>query len=299
MSSRSDLREHAHQARGQLCQELQRLAERVGAQGAIFAEVRLAGERMCWARPVRWGTLVGGLPEDGQALDEALVEEIWRPGDESFRRFRTAADACGGSRDVARTLIFNEDRLVGWVGFVKRSGTFTPSELDALSQEIERLGDMARSYGRATDAMMEACVGLSLVFASRERVAYRTELKGGCFDEADLVRFGELCFEPRESPGMLKGWLLRVQEVEGDAGAGRLVHVEIAPRAERAPDFALTEMQRRVAEYARSGATVSEIARTMGRSPHTIKTHLKSVYERLGVASRLELAARLGGGELV
>ncbi|RVU42435.1 LuxR family transcriptional regulator [Lujinxingia sediminis] len=298
MSPRNDLRERAHQAREELCQELQRLSERVGARGASFAEVRLAEERMYWARPVRRGTSMEGLPEDGAAVDEALVEEIWRPVDESFRCFRRAPLARGGSGDVARTLIYNEDRLVGWVGFEKRSGAFSPSELDALSQESERLGDVARSYGRATDAMMKACVGLSLVFASKESVAYRTELQGGCFDEADLVRFGELCFESGEAVGMLKGWLLRVQRVEGDAGVGRLVHVEIAPRAERAPDFALTEMQRRVAEYARSGATVNEIARAMGRSPHTVKTHLKSVYERLGVASRLELAARLGGGEL-
>ncbi|TXD37220.1 helix-turn-helix transcriptional regulator [Lujinxingia vulgaris] len=299
MSTRDDLRAREDRAKEALRRELQRLSERVGAQGAIFSEVRLAGARMCWARPLSWGAWGGAWLEDGKGVDEELVDEIRRPNDESFRRFRTADDAEGGGGDVARTLIFNEDRLVGWVGFMKSRGTFTPSELDGLSQEIETLGDVARSFGRASDAVMAACAGLSLVFASKESVAYRTELQGGCFTTDDLVRFGELCFDAREQPAMIKGWLLRVQEVEGDAGAGRLVHVEIAPRAERSPDFALTEMQRRVAEYARSGATVSEIARTMGRSPHTIKTHLKSVYERLGVASRLELAARLGGGELV
>lgn len=55
----------------------------------------------------------------------------------------------------------------------------------------------------------------------------------------------------------------------------------------------LTPTQIVVAEYAASGNTVEEIAQQMGRSPHTIKTHLRNIYERLGISSRVELASQL------
>ncbi len=40
------------------------------------------------------------------------------------------------------------------------------------------------------------------------------------------------------------------------------------------------------------GSTVEEIAAAIFRSPHTIRNHLKSAYDRLGVRSQLELAIR-------
>jgi DNA-binding CsgD family transcriptional regulator len=51
----------------------------------------------------------------------------------------------------------------------------------------------------------------------------------------------------------------------------------------------LTPTQRQVASYAASGATVSEIAEHLDRSPDTVKSHLKTLYKELGVASRAEL----------
>ncbi len=51
----------------------------------------------------------------------------------------------------------------------------------------------------------------------------------------------------------------------------------------------LTPMQRQVASYAASGATVGEIAVTLDRSPDTVKSHLKALYKELGVACRAEL----------
>lgn len=57
----------------------------------------------------------------------------------------------------------------------------------------------------------------------------------------------------------------------------------------------LTPMQSVVAEYAVAGSTVDEIADAMDRSPHTVKTHLRNIYDRLGINSRVELATRLQG----
>jgi DNA-binding CsgD family transcriptional regulator len=63
-------------------------------------------------------------------------------------------------------------------------------------------------------------------------------------------------------------------------------------------ELELTPAQREVARSAARGATVNEIAKHLNRSPETIRSHLRAVYERLDVASRVELAAALDGGAL-
>ena len=59
------------------------------------------------------------------------------------------------------------------------------------------------------------------------------------------------------------------------------------------PHSQLTEAQRQVAELAAGGATVREMAAELERSPHTIKTHLRAIYDRLGIGSRVELTRAL------
>jgi DNA-binding CsgD family transcriptional regulator len=58
----------------------------------------------------------------------------------------------------------------------------------------------------------------------------------------------------------------------------------------------LTEMERRVAELAATGLTNKEVAGTLVISPKTVEAHLARAYEKLGIASRAELGARLAGG---
>lgn len=55
----------------------------------------------------------------------------------------------------------------------------------------------------------------------------------------------------------------------------------------------LTDAQRKVADLAVAGATVKEIAADLGRSPETVRDHLKAIYERLGIGSRVELGRML------
>jgi len=78
------------------------------------------------------------------------------------------------------------------------------------------------------------------------------------------------------------------------AGAeGARVFAEIAPVDEwRVPPIAsLSVRKRRIAEFAAFGATAAEIGRALDVSPETVRAHLKRIYERLGVANRVELAA--------
>jgi len=58
-------------------------------------------------------------------------------------------------------------------------------------------------------------------------------------------------------------------------------------------DQRLTPRQREVSELAARGATAQEIASHLGRSLHTVRSHLKATYRALGVSNRVELAHAL------
>lgn len=72
-----------------------------------------------------------------------------------------------------------------------------------------------------------------------------------------------------------------------------LVSASPSARPSLGPGASLTEAQRRVAELAAAGATVVVISAQVGSKPETVRTHLREVYRRLHVATRLELAAAL------
>jgi DNA-binding NarL/FixJ family response regulator len=80
-----------------------------------------------------------------------------------------------------------------------------------------------------------------------------------------------------------------------DDGGDRAFCVEIVPATEwTLPELAVFSLQkRRVAELAALGATASEIARSLELSTSTVRTHLKQIYEKLGISSRTELVERV------
>jgi DNA-binding CsgD family transcriptional regulator len=70
----------------------------------------------------------------------------------------------------------------------------------------------------------------------------------------------------------------------------------LAGRAAMAADT-LTDAERRVAELAAQGQTTREIAATTFAGVRTVEAQLSSVYRKLGVRSRVELARRLAAGD--
>ena len=62
----------------------------------------------------------------------------------------------------------------------------------------------------------------------------------------------------------------------------------------RAPkQSGLTRRETEVLGCVARGLTNAEIAETLVLSPHTVGDHVKSLFEKLGVASRQELVARV------
>ena len=54
--------------------------------------------------------------------------------------------------------------------------------------------------------------------------------------------------------------------------------------------YGLTEAEARVVEAASGGIAIGEIARQLGLSPNTVKTHLRRIYEKTGTKRQAELA---------
>jgi DNA-binding CsgD family transcriptional regulator len=77
------------------------------------------------------------------------------------------------------------------------------------------------------------------------------------------------------------------------------VVIEAAKSAEIAPiiidAYSLTPRERDVLGALARGASTAEIAGELFLSPHTVRDHIKNVFEKFGVSSRAELVARLYG----
>lgn len=74
----------------------------------------------------------------------------------------------------------------------------------------------------------------------------------------------------------------------------RLVETRSAASPGWQPD-SLTEREQVVARHAARGEPNSEIAATLGITERTVKAHLSSIFEKLGVADRLQLALLVHG----
>jgi DNA-binding CsgD family transcriptional regulator len=99
-------------------------------------------------------------------------------------------------------------------------------------------------------------------------------------DEPDFSA-SELVLLRRAQPVLEQAYIGTYRQSERQAPVDRLAASKLTPR------------QIAVAELVASGATNAEIARALYISPATVKTHLTRVYAKLGVRSRMQLAARL------
>jgi DNA-binding CsgD family transcriptional regulator len=64
-------------------------------------------------------------------------------------------------------------------------------------------------------------------------------------------------------------------------------------------DWALTEREREVMKLAALGLSNKGIARQLGLVEGTVRIHLHSVYQKLGVANRTSLVAAIARGRIV
>jgi DNA-binding CsgD family transcriptional regulator len=95
--------------------------------------------------------------------------------------------------------------------------------------------------------------------------------------------------EARATLGQALGVFERLGARLWAAKAGR----ELARIAVRTPEDGLTETERRVAALVAQGHTNREVAAAMFVTENTVQTHLRHIFQKLGVRSRTELTVLL------
>lgn len=91
--------------------------------------------------------------------------------------------------------------------------------------------------------------------------------------------------------------VVRLEAVLRETRESRRRPVEPAERpegADSAPGAALTAAEHRIARLVAEGLTNKQVARHVSCSPHTVNYHLRQIFRKLGVTSRVELARLLG-----
>ena len=141
-------------------------------------------------------------------------------------------------------------------------------DLDMLGESVKILNHSPRPILRAAGVEH---YGRALLSAGESRVA---------------LEHLDAAWDVYDSMGALAPQA-RVQRLMRDHGARRAKWVDHHADVEEAP---LTEAERRVAYLIAGGHTNKSAAKSLGISINTVGTHLRSIYSKLGVQSRVQLA---------
>jgi DNA-binding CsgD family transcriptional regulator len=164
----------------------------------------------------------------------------------------------------------------------------------ALAPDVPTVRSVALRARALVDGEIEPAIE---AVALTRRVPHLVEHTGACEDAAKLlVEAGRR----DEAAGMLTEALERYEQAGAHAWAGRVraalreVGVRPGTRGSRNRPAhgweSLTATERTVSMLVAEGLTNGAVARRLYVSPHTVNTHLRHVYAKLGVSNRVELA---------
>jgi DNA-binding CsgD family transcriptional regulator/tetratricopeptide (TPR) repeat protein len=309
-----------HLFRGHL---LSRVGELAAAEEDLREALALSGVHgMQTASPYNFGFLASALLQRGEVEEAAtlieragLPEELPETGHLTF--FLDARARVRAARGDAARALADLERLGALTRCLRTANpAFTPwrsetalvlhglgraDEARALAREEVEL---ARRWGapRALGIALRACGlvegGAKGLAALREAVDVlepspaRLELAASLSDLGAALRRGNQRAEARD---VLRR-ALELAEVVGAAPLAERARTELTatgarPRSVRLSGVeSLTASERRVAEMAADGLTNRQIAQALFVTPKTVEVHLSSVYRKLEIASRSELA---------
>jgi DNA-binding CsgD family transcriptional regulator len=207
-----------------------------------------------------------------------------------------------GIDDHLRLLVYRGERFIGWIGAVRGRSEphFTAGERRALQPLVEPVA-AALVAADAAERDMRAQLGdAELVVRPDGSPEYASSAVRHWLGDRTmrprlerLTRIIDQGFGEREL--WLDGTRVRWTRLAGVGGALRyLLHLDTVPAVYRHPDSCLTPAQREVGQLASAGLSSTEVARQLGVSAETVRTHLRQVYRRLGISTRTELTRVMG-----
>jgi DNA-binding CsgD family transcriptional regulator len=165
----------------------------------------------------------------------------------------------------------------------------------ALAPEVPTVRSLALRCQGLVDGEAEPVIE---AVAQARRAPLLIEHAGACEDAARLLARGG---QRDEAAALLAEALERYEQAGASAWAGRVraqlraIGVRLGPRGPRDRPAggweSLTGTERAVSLLVAEGLTNGAVARRLYISPHTVNTHLRHVFAKLGVPNRVALAA--------
>jgi DNA-binding CsgD family transcriptional regulator len=251
------------------------------------------------------------------------LDQATRGHPERSARYRDLLEPAGIPHELRAAFVIR-GRVWGAVHIARRaqSGAFTRRDADALARVASAIANGIRASlrfdaarrGSSTEApglivvdatnavelitpparaLLDALGSNALAYADGSLpttvLALASHVRGGAHRagvESNVVTV--------PSPS---GWIT-LHASQPSAGDGRVAIVIEPASGPRSATLRLeingvTAREREVATLLASGLSNADIAATLVLSPHTVQDHIKSLFEKLGVASRQELVARV------
>jgi DNA-binding CsgD family transcriptional regulator len=167
----------------------------------------------------------------------------------------------------------------------------------ALAPDVPTVRSLALRCQGLVGGDVEALID---AVALARQAPHLLEHTGACEDAAKLLADTG---RRDESAALLKEALQRYEQAGADAWAGRVraqlraLGIHPGPRGNRHRPMngweSLTSTEKAVSRLVAEGLTNVAVARQLYISPHTVNTHLRHVFTKLGVPNRVALAARV------
>ncbi len=168
------------------------------------------------------------------------------------------------------------------------------AEASALAPEVPTVRSLALRCQGLVDGRVEPMI--EAVTLARG-APLMVEHAGACEDAARLLAHSD---RPDEAARLLSEALERYEKAGADAWAGRVraqlrsLGVHPSPQGSRGRPAGgwegLTPTERTVALLVAEGLTNGAVARRLYISPHTVNTHLRHIFAKLGLSNRVALA---------
>jgi DNA-binding CsgD family transcriptional regulator len=188
----------------------------------------------------------------------------------------------------------DEIEALAALGEVDRARSFT-RQLEAQGKSLGRpwalaTGARCRAHLAAIDGdLQEALAACDQAISQHERLTMPFELGRTLLVKGMIERRARRKSAARNS--FCKA-LAIFEHLGASLWAGK-ARQELSKIAARSPVDGLTETELRVADLVTQGRTNREVASAMFVTENTVQTHVRHIFQKLGVRSRTELAARL------
>lgn len=203
--------------------------------------------------------------------------------------------------DQIRLLVYSGPRFIGWVGGFRRKGQpkFDVRDRRRMARLVTGVrgalcaaDTLDRQSGLESHAFLVVRPDGTVDCASRAAVQW-LDTRGTREAVRRTVRRWERRGDAVPTQTLAAGAQVEVARLDASSPVRYLLTISPWTAPTLASDAELSPHQREIAAFVASGASSDEIARTLGRSRETVRSHVRTIYRRLGVQSRLELSRAL------